>query len=123
VGDLLRVNRRLVALIAPVALTLAACGGGDDGGGGSEEAAAPADSAEVRVVDTDYEPEKVAVFTGGTVTWTWDANLVHDVKSGEFKSELQKEGTFEHTFEEPGTYEYTCSVHPQMKGEVEVVDE
>ena len=110
---------------APIVLAvgfLAACGGGDDGG--SEEAAAePAESAEVAVVDTDYEPAEVAVFTGGTVTWTWEGNLAHDVKAGEFKSELQEEGTFEHTFEEPGTYEYTCSVHPQMEGTVEVVDQ
>jgi plastocyanin len=64
------------------------------------------------------------VFTGGTVTWEWDdGNVVHDVKSGDFKSELQKEGTFEHTFEEAGTYDYVCSVHPSMKGTVTVVDE
>ena len=116
-------KRLLVALIAPVVLIVAACGGGDDTEGGSEAPGDPAETAEVTVVDTDYEPSEVSVFTGGTVTWTWDADLAHDVKSDDFKSELQKEGTFEHTFEEPGRYEYTCSIHPQMEGVVEVVDQ
>lgn len=117
-----RSPRCSIVIASFAALVLAAACGGSDDGGSVAAPAAPADSAEVAVVDTDYEPGKVSVFTGGTVTWTWEGDLAHDVKSGDFKSELQKEGTFEHTFEEPGTYEYTCSIHPQMEGEVEVVD-
>jgi plastocyanin len=115
---------RLTIVAASLALLVAAaCGGGDDGG--SDGAAAePAESATVVLKNTAYDPEEVAVVTGGTVTWEWDdGNIVHDVKGDDFKSELQKEGTFEHTFDEAGTYEYSCSVHPAMKGEVTVVDE
>ncbi len=115
-------RRRLVASAAVVAvLALGACG--DDGNGGS--ASSSGTSAEPGVVvlkSIKFNPSTIKVKTGDTVTWEWDdGGVQHDVNGGDaFKSEIKKSGTFEHTFDQAGTFEYKCTVHPAMKGTVEV---
>jgi plastocyanin len=79
-------------------------------------------TAEVTVVDSDYQPREVTVDTGGTVTWTQVGSLPHSVTAddGTFDSHPECGGTgdcmgtgdtFAHTFTEPGTYAYYCRVH------------
>lgn len=103
-----------VALIA-LPLLVAACGGGDN-----DEPAGPAAAGEVDVVDNKFQPETVEVAIGDTVTWLFTGAVKHNVVGPGFKSELQKDGTFEHTFNSAGTFKYICTVHPGMKGKVEV---
>lgn len=79
-------------------------------------------SADVTVVDSDYQPREVTVDTGGTVTWTQVGSLPHSVTAddGSFDSHPECGGTgdcmgtgdtFAHTFAEPGTYAYYCRIH------------
>lgn len=78
----------------------------------------------VSLEDTSFTPGAVTIEPGTTVTWEWnDGDVEHDVVFDDFQSEVQSSGTYTHTFEEPGTYEYVCSLHPNMKGTVFVVDE
>ena len=63
----------------------------------------------------------VTVKTGGTVTWTFaDNGIAHDVTGDGFKSATMTNGTYSHTFDKAGTYAYDCTIHPFMKGKVEV---
>lgn len=61
---------------------------------------------------------------GSAVTWINDDPVNHTVVSysGIFNSGiLRPGGRFIFTFENPGTYAYYCSIHPTMRGQVNVV--
>jgi plastocyanin len=73
---------------------------------------------------TPYNPVRIVVERGTTVTWTNKDNLFHTVTDAgkKFDSGLFGPGkTWAHTFDTLGRYDYYCSVHPWMKGVVEVV--
>ena len=123
-------------------LGLGACGGddNDDGGGGGGATSAPATqeqpagggaaskSAKVTMKDIQFNPTTVTVKAGGTVTWTNDETVNHDVtkKGGpgkDFKSGTGNIGqgkTYKQTFTTPGTVSYVCTIHPGMAGKVVV---
>ncbi|HJU12876.1 MAG TPA: plastocyanin/azurin family copper-binding protein [Candidatus Nitrosotalea sp.] len=75
-----------------------------------------------------FDPSKLDVSPGTTVTWTNTDQVSHTVTSGNpsdnqtgtvFDSSLiapNKKFTF--TFNTPGTFHYFCQVHPWMTGEV-----
>jgi plastocyanin len=114
------------AAVATAALALscsddpAGPGGGGGGGGGG----GPVQTTEVDVVDTDFNPDEIAVDAGATVTWTWQGALTHNVTFDDASlssSTTKTSGTHQVTFSTPGTYTYGCTVHPvQMQGEVVV---
>jgi len=79
--------------------------------------------------DIAFKPASVTVKKGGTVKWTNDDSVGHDVteESGpgpKFKSGsaggLQGGDTFQQKFDAAGTVKYVCTVHPNMKGTVTV---
>lgn len=114
----MRAGWAAAALLA--AVLFSSCGGGSDDPG----AGGPPGRNTVVLRDISFEPEKLRVEAGDTVTWRFeDQGIPHDVKAedGSFQSETKDSGTFRLTFEEPGTYTYICSLHPsQMKGTIEV---
>jgi plastocyanin len=95
----------------------------------------------VTINDKQFEPAKVVVAQGDTVTWTVgkSINEPHTVTSGKsgetdagsvFDSQKQDKdltllkaagGTFSFTFDKAGTYEYFCTIHAGMSGEVVVL--
>jgi plastocyanin len=91
-------------------------GGGDGGGGGG--------AAEVSMKDIKFDPGKVTIDAGDTVTWVNDDTVGHDVTGDDFKSgdpgALAQGDTYEHTFDKAGTFDYVCTVHPGMEGTVTV---
>jgi plastocyanin len=91
------------------------------GGGGSTVA--------VSLKNIAFSPASVTVKKGGTVKWTNDDSVGHDVteESGpgpKFKSGsaggLQGGDTFQQKFTTAGTVKYVCTVHPNMKGTITV---
>jgi plastocyanin len=161
-------RRRFLASTGVVGVAaLAGCsGGGDSGGGGggggtmaepteTESGGSGEEWVQTSTVDmTDelvYEPERIEVEAGTTVTWETTGAVGHTVTayednipdgaeyfaSGDFDSEQAaidgynsgQEGnvpqgeTYEHTFETTGTYEYYCIPHEMsgMVGYVRVV--
>ena len=133
--------KKLIALLTVcLALGLLAAGCGDDdegdGGGGagatSEEAPETSagggggTSAAVSLKDIQFNTKTVTVAKGGTVTWTNDDSVGHDVTAddGSFKSGdaggLSKGTTFKFTFKQAGSFKYVCTVHPGMEGTVTV---
>ena len=102
-----------IALLA-LPLLVVACGGGDD------EPKEPAAKGDFSVVDNSFEPETIEVAIGDTVTWVFKGSVKHNVVGPGFTSKTQKDGEFEKTFNSAGTFKYVCTIHPGMKGTVEV---
>ena len=91
------------------------------GGGGSTVA--------VSMKNIAFSPASVTVKKGGTVKWTNDDSVGHDVteESGpgpKFKSGsaggLQGGDTFQQKFTTAGTVKYVCTVHPGMTGQLTI---
>lgn len=94
------------------------------------DATAPVESvpghlaASVGVIDFDYDPDPLVVQAGTTVTWEWIGLSPHTVtdEAGSFDSGILVKGdTWSRTFDEIGTIQYLCTLHPDMKGSIEVV--
>jgi len=135
-------KKTLVLAFACLALGLVAtgCGGGDEEDGGGSNAGQPSeqpsaesgpakDAVEVSMEGIAFEPPEVTVKKGGTVTWTNDEDVGHDVtKEGgpgpDFSSgdpgAMSEGDTFEQTFDMAGEIAYVCTVHPNMTGTVTV---
>jgi plastocyanin len=72
-----------------------------------------------------YQPERIQVRAGTTVTWVNEDEIFHTVtaekKDSGFDAPLDGKGkSFSFTFSQPGTYGYYCDRHEHMRGEIEV---
>ena len=75
----------------------------------------------VSVTTAAFEPATVRIKAGEAVGWRFvDRALMHNVVGEDFRSPLKRGGWFTHAFAEPGSYSYHCTLHPSMKGTVEV---
>jgi plastocyanin len=79
--------------------------------------------------DIAFNPSNITVAKGGSVTWTNDDSVGHDVtkESGpgaDFKSGdpggIAPGSDFTQKFDTAGTIKYVCTVHPGMEGTVTV---
>ncbi|MBR0872254.1 cupredoxin family copper-binding protein [Bradyrhizobium tropiciagri] len=84
--------------------------------------AARADDIAVHIDNFVFEPAKLDVKVGSTVTWTNRDDIPHTVVcAGKFRSKtMDTDGTFSFTFTEAGEYKYFCSLHPHMTGSIKV---
>lgn len=99
----------------------------------------PSPDLTLQSVDNWYEPKKLAISQGDTVTWRNDDTEPHSVTSGTgggiisaqtgakgkpdgiFDSGLFGSGkSWSHKFGNPGTFSYFCTIHPWMEGVVTV---
>ena len=70
-----------------------------------------------------FEPERVELLVGETITWRNDDAVTHTVTAddGAFDSrDLPPGESFSFTFDRPGTTRYRCAIHRFMTGEVDV---
>ncbi len=78
-----------------------------------------ASTAQVQIKDYKFQPAQITIQSGGTVTWTNQDTMLHDVKFKDSGSPDMKKGEqYSKTFDKPGTYDYICEIHPGMKGKV-----
>lgn len=85
--------------------------------------AALALAAAIRIENFEFEPARVEIAAGETVTWTNGDEELHAVISedGSFHSGgIEDDVQFSHTFDQPGTYVYRCALHPHMSGTIVV---
>jgi plastocyanin len=86
--------------------------------------AAASSSNGVTIKNFKFLPKTLKISTGDTVTWTNKDSIEHDAtakKGGEhWTSKLKKGKSGSHTFDQAGTFDYYCSIHPDMKGTIEV---
>jgi len=90
--------------------------------GGSAPASASAGS-QVEINNFAFTPATLTVSAGTSVTWKFDDSTQHTVTADDnsFTSAALGGGqTYMHTFGTTGTLAYHCSIHPFMKGSVEV---
>jgi len=90
-------------------------------GCGGESSSAPVATTDVTMVKSyRFDPEKIVVQQGSTVTWTNDDNFTHTVQvDGQDDRKVGRGDSFSVTFDKPGTYHYVCTLHRQdMEGEV-----
>jgi amicyanin len=91
--------------------------------GFSAPASALAADAKVTIDNFTFDPPKLTVKAGTTVTWVNRDDIPHTVASSTriFKSKaLDTEDSFTFTFTTPGSYAYFCSLHPHMTGTIVV---
>ena len=138
--------RKSLALICSLVLVpaMAACGGDeneDPGGAGgavpTEQAPEPGSvggreegqaTVEVKMKDIEFQPEDATVKKGGTVRWTNEEAVPHDVtkkggpgkKFSSGKGDMKKGDTYEQSFPAAGKIDYLCTVHPNMVGTITV---
>jgi len=82
--------------------------------------------AHVTIKFFQYQPGRIQVMAGTTVTWINDDGIFHTVtaekKASGFDAPLDSKGkSFSFTFSQPGIYTYYCERHEHMRGEIEVV--
>ena len=73
-----------------------------------------------------YQPGRLQVKAGTTVTWVNDDEIFHtvtvDSKDKSFDAPLDGKGTsFSFMFSKRGIYSYYCDRHEHMRGEIEVL--
>lgn len=130
--------KSLSVLCSCLALGLAApgCGGDDNegGGGGAKPKPKPAKEAgggkgaQVGMKNIAFQPAKLTVAKGTTVTWTNNDSVNHDVtktagpgpKFSSGKGNLAQGDTYKAKLSQAGTVKYVCTVHPGMKGTITV---
>jgi nitrite reductase (NO-forming) len=74
-------------------------------------------------ITESYDPPAIEIQSGTTVTWTNNDFVVHTVTDLEDSFDsgfIQAGNTWEYTFENPGEFDYFCTLHPWMKGYVNV---
>jgi plastocyanin len=81
---------------------------------------------EVQVVDYGFSPAQMRVNLGATVTFANSGNDGHDVTGtgpgGEWRSgPLALSERYSRQFNLVGTYSYVCTIHPEMRGSIVVV--
>ncbi len=84
---------------------------------------ARAAEATVKIDNFTFDPPRLTVKAGTTVTWYNQDDIPHTVVASEraFRSKtLDTDDRFSFTFTTPGAYEYFCSLHPHMTGTIVV---
>jgi len=85
--------------------------------------AARADETTVKIDNFTFEPDKLTVKAGSTVTWVNEDDIPHTIVATDhsFKSKaLDTDDKFSFAFAKPGTYQYFCGLHPHMTATVVV---
>ena len=80
-------------------------------------------AASVTIDNFVFEPAKLTIKAGTTVTWPNRDDIPHTVaaKDRSFKSKaMDTDDSYSFTFATPGEYEYFCSLHPHMTGTIVV---
>lgn len=129
--------RITTALAATVVLALAGCNAGPEPAPegppstptvskSEEDAQKSGEAVQVVARDTLFVPQEISVPAGGTITWTNEDPIAHNVtkESGpgpDFASDTMMKGdTFTQKFDAPGTIGYVCTIHPQQTGTITV---
>jgi len=77
--------------------------------------------AAVEIRDYAFAPKALTVPVGTTVTWTNYDSDTHTVTGSGLKSKsFGRNDSYSFMFMKSGTFSYSCSLHPQMKGNVTV---
>lgn len=92
--------------------------------GGALVASAQTPATAISIDNFTFNPPKLTVKAGTTVTWTNKDDIPHGVASSTNafprSQAMDTDGTYSFTFTTPGTYQYFCYIHPHMTGQIVV---
>ena len=77
----------------------------------------------VTIADRAFSPARVTALLGDSVSWRNDDLMIHNVTAsaaGIASGRLDRGARFTHRFADAGAYPYVCTIHPFMKGQVDV---
>jgi len=75
--------------------------------------------AEINIQNFSFNPASVTIAIGGTVVWTNNDPVPHQIASNYFNSSPLSQGdTFTQKFTTAGTFAYHCAIHPSMTGTI-----
>jgi plastocyanin len=78
----------------------------------------------VSIDNFTFNPAKLTVKSGTTITWTNRDDIPHGIASSSNafarSKALVTDDAFSFTFSTPGTYQYFCYIHPHMVGTIVV---
>jgi amicyanin len=90
----------------------------------ASDQAATAKGHRIDISGMRFSPAVLKVKAGDQVTWAQRDSMPHRLISSDGESvdspTLGRGQQYSQRFDEPGTYEYVCSIHPSMRGTVEV---
>jgi plastocyanin len=74
---------------------------------------------DVAIIDFSFDPARVEVRSGATVTWRNAGDAPHTA-TGQFADSgvIEPGESFSWRFDAPGTFDYACAFHPNMTGSV-----
>ena len=122
-GAMIKVEGGASAAVGTKAGSAGAATGGATGSG-AVAVTKPAPVA-ATIQNFSFQPPKLTVKKGTTVTWTNKDSVGHTVTgdNGGPASALISQGqSYSFTFDTVGTFAYHCQPHPMMKGTVEVTE-
>lgn len=108
-------RRTLLTTAAAIGIgALTGCtGGGGDGGGGNGSNVE--ETANIAMVDSQFDPRNAHVEAGATVTWTNEDSVGHTVTNAsdnwDFDATVDGGGEATYTFESSGVYDVYCRFH------------
>lgn len=102
----------LIILLVGIGLALTGCA--------SKKAEIPVGvKNQVLIQGFKFQPQKITVKVGDTVTWVNKDSATHKIQGSGFESaNMSKNDEYKFTFDKAGTYEYICGNHTYMKGTV-----
>ncbi len=87
-------------------------------------ASAQSPASAVTIGNFTFNPQKLTVKAGTTVTWTNKDDIPHGIGSANNafsrSKALDTDDIYSFTFTTPGTYQYFCYLHPRMTGTIVV---
>lgn len=116
----------LLYSVLALAIVVACNGNGRAGPTPDQPAETPSPAAggaeAIDIFDFGYNPATTEISAGTVVTWTNTGNTAHTVTfdDGPDSGDLSPGATFEETFDEVGQHTYICTIHPSMRGVVNV---
>lgn len=84
---------------------------------------APTTSAiNIAIKNFAFIPAEFNIKKGDTVVWTNEDSAPHQISGNGLQSEILNKGqSFSFTFGAAGIFDYICSLHPGMKGKINVL--
>ncbi len=115
-------RKALVVTGLAASVALVACGnGGGEMQGPAAGSAPKRPGLTVDMVDSRFEPKRLTVARGETVTFRNRGKLTHNAKGRSFFSRVvEPGGVYRHRFDDAGTFAYMCTFHPGMTGTLRV---
>ena len=76
----------------------------------------------ITIKNFTFNPAELNIKKGDTVIWTNDDSAPHQISGSGLQSDILSKGqSFSFTFGDAGIFDYICSLHPSMKGKINVL--